>query len=141
MMHYLSSRSKAGQPATPRPITQGRGKMSVLDEIAQQIRTATATAEAAWTYREVCAQLLDLLDEIVHAEESPGNVARIAGGLVYSLQLARAVSLRDASLTGVTRSLEYLADLVDARMKLDDPSVRGALEAVLLDIMLCVSEH
>lgn len=135
------SRSKADQPVTPRPITQGRGKMSVLDEIAQQIRTATATVEAAWTYREVCAQLLNLLDEIVRSEESSSNAARIAGSLAYSLQLAQAVSQRDASLGGVTRSLEYLAELVDARMNLDDPSVRGAAEAVLLDIMLCVSEH
>ena len=115
--------------------------MNVLDEIAQQIRTATATAEAGWTYREVCAQLLNLLDEIVLAKESPDNVRRIAVSLAYSLQLARAVSQRDNSLKGVTRSLECLTELVDVKMKLDDPSVTGALEAVLLDIMLCVSEH
>jgi hypothetical protein len=124
-----------------RPITQEQGTVNVLDEIAQQIRTATAEAEATWTYREVCAQVLNLLDEIVQTEESPSEAGRIGAALLHSLQLARAVLRRDATLGGVILGLVQLSECVSATMSLSDPSVQRTVEAVLLDIMLCLSEH
>lgn len=125
----------------PRPITQGQGTVNVLDEVAEQIRTATADAEATWSYREVCGQVLSLLDEIVQTTDPAGEAGRMGAALAYSVRLAQAVTQRDRTLAGVSQSLAQLSDRVGATMQLDDGSVQRALEAVVLDIMLCLSSH
>jgi hypothetical protein len=89
----------------------------------------------------VCAQVLSLLDEMVRTAEQAGDAGRFRAALAYQLRLARAVAERDATLAGVTQSLARLAECVTAAASLADPAVQRVVEAVVLDVMLCLSEH
>ncbi len=115
--------------------------MNSLDQIIKQIRDSEKEAECTWTYRDACAQLLQILKEIEKSSSSPQDAGAARIRLAYCLRLARAVQERDMSLSGVVDGIQYLITCVDTSEDLASDSVQDAVEAVVLDVEFCISQH
>jgi hypothetical protein len=115
--------------------------MNALEQIIRQIRNSEKTAERTWTYREVCAQLLDVLKEITGSSNSVEDAEAARIRLVNFLRVARASLERDTSLIGVVNSVERLIMRIDACEDLTASAVQDAVEVVVLEIGFTVSQH
>jgi hypothetical protein len=115
--------------------------MNALEQIIRQIRDSEKTAERTWTYREVCAQLLDVLKEIAGSSKTVEDAETARIRFVHVLRLARATLERDASLIGVVNSVERLIASIDTCEDLTASAVQDAVEVVVLEIGFTVSQH
>lgn len=115
--------------------------MNALDEIIGQIRASEKAAESTWTSYDVCAQVTLLLEEIITSGSSSKDADKASIRLAYCLQLARAVGGRDPSLCGVVASLEYLIARIKISGDLTANVVYMAIEAVVLDVDLFISQQ
>lgn len=113
--------------------------MNTIEQIIRQIRNSEKTAECTWSYREVCAQLLQILKEITASGNSVQDVEAARIRLVNCMRLAQVVRERDASLIGVVNSVGRLIDRIDTCGDLAADAVLDAIEVVILEIGFTVS--
>jgi hypothetical protein len=117
---------------------------AVTNPLSETIRWASdyqRNAETTWTYREVSIHVLSALDRTVGSGRSEFERRDAQNHLAYCLRLTRAVCQRDESLAIVASSVEHLMRCIDRANDLTTISVREAVEAVLLDVQFCSSQH
>ena len=115
--------------------------MNILDEIVQRIRAFEEATEHYLTYEDACAQLVALLQELINSPDQVREAKKMHHHLVGCLCLIRKAAERDTSLGEVASSLHYLIRILDSA---EDPAstvLEKAVEATLLDVQFCISQH
>jgi hypothetical protein len=115
--------------------------MNTIEQIIRQIRNSEKDAECTWTYREVCAQLLQILKEIIASDNPVQDTEAAHVRLANCLRLAQVVGERDPSLIGVVSSVGRLIDRIDTCGNLAEDAVLDAIEVLILEIGFTVSRR